>query len=96
MSAVLDADGGLVCGSLICEQPPEMIQIHKQMVEAVNNQPSGLAYDALSWEIRQAPKSWLPALVLVVLEAASKQHVFASREATNRVIERQLDKYWKD
>lgn len=36
MSAVVDSEGRLVCGSLLCKQDPRTIKNHKIIVEAVN------------------------------------------------------------
>jgi hypothetical protein len=53
-------------------------------------------YGKLTTALREAPLSWLPALTLLIVEVACARKVFASREAMKKVLERQVDRYWKE
>lgn len=53
-------------------------------------------WDKLTRELRAAPLTWLPALLLLAIEVACARKVFASKEAIKRVVDKQIDKYWKD
>jgi hypothetical protein len=56
----------------------------------------GPNWDRLTKELRDAPLSWVPALCLLGLELACARKVFASREVMKMVVNRQIDKYWKE
>lgn len=56
----------------------------------------GTNWDRLTKELRDAPLSWLPALTLLMLELACARKIFASKEAMKRVVDNQINKYWKD
>lgn len=49
-------------------------------------------YSRLKDEIRNAPMTWLPALLLEVIEACVHNKVFVSKEAMDRVIENQINR----
>lgn len=56
----------------------------------------GTNWDRLTKELREAPLSWLPALTLLVIEVACTRKIFVSKEAMKRVMERQIDRHWKE
>jgi hypothetical protein len=91
MSAIVAANGKLVAGSLVCEQDPETVANHLQIVIWAN----GIEYSRLEDTIRNAPLTWLPALNLVALEAAITRKVWASPEALLRIVQNQIKRYWR-
>lgn len=72
MSAVVAANGKVVTGSLVCEQTPEDIANHLQIVIWAN----GTGYNELVESIKKCPLSFLPALFIVIVKECLRRPVF--------------------
>lgn len=55
----------------------------------------GTNWGRLTKELREVPLSWLPALLLLIVEECAKRPCFVSPEAMKRLMDRQVDRYWR-